>query len=139
WEKRRIAMERLRAAIGRPQTACLGEQGLTLKLSVAKHSSVKPDKCSAWESLRRRLVAATRESGSKTKLADAFGVSRSAVAQWLSGTTVPAAEAALCLLEWVQAEEAKQQSPDDRQISSEQVTRKRNRNETTPKPGRRKA
>jgi transcriptional regulator with XRE-family HTH domain len=42
-------------------------------------------------------------------LAERFGVTRQSVAEWLSGDSAPTAETTLRLLEWVRAEEAKQQ------------------------------
>ncbi len=62
-----------------------------------------------WESLRSRLHAATRSSGTKRDLAHHFNVSPAAVSQWLSGASAPTADTTLRLLEWVKAAEAKQE------------------------------
>jgi transcriptional regulator with XRE-family HTH domain len=60
--------------------------------------------------LIRRLANLTSTRGRKVALAREYGVSRQAVDNWLSGKSKPKSETLLRLLEWVQAEEAKQKS-----------------------------
>lgn len=55
-------------------------------------------------------------------LSKKFGVSPSVVSQWFKGVTVPTAENALRLLEWVTAEEAKK-SPGRARTHPERKTR----------------
>jgi transcriptional regulator with XRE-family HTH domain len=64
---------------------------------------------SHWELLRERLRAVTQARGAQKALAQAFGVAQQSVSQWLTGDSVPTAENALRLVEWVTAAEAKQQ------------------------------
>jgi len=87
-----------------------------------------PDVKLSWDQLReraRRLAGAAW--GAQSGLARRLGVSRQAVAQWLGGETMPSAEMVLRLLEWVQAEEAKQQEkgPGSVHAPPEPQTRKR--------------
>jgi transcriptional regulator with XRE-family HTH domain len=60
----------------------------------------------SWESLRKRLVAATERENAKAELAAALGVNVSAVSQWRHEHTRPDAENTLRILAWVTAEEA---------------------------------
>jgi transcriptional regulator with XRE-family HTH domain len=86
---------------------------------------VKSIKSQRWEVLRNRICKIGSKRGIKTALAKNFGVSQSVVSQWFKGVTVPTAENALRLLEWVTAEEAKQQkSPGRARTRPERQTRK---------------
>ncbi len=73
-------------------------------------SRMKPQESSRWEQLRRRLISATTAAGAQSKLALRMKVTRQAVSEWLRRTDrAPSADTTLRLLEWVTAEEAKQQ------------------------------
>jgi transcriptional regulator with XRE-family HTH domain len=61
-----------------------------------------------WKSLAKRIAALTSPPGAKARLAEHFTTSRQAVNKWLSGKGAPNADLTLRLLDWVQAEEAKQ-------------------------------
>jgi transcriptional regulator with XRE-family HTH domain len=61
-----------------------------------------------WKSLVKRIAALTSPPGAKVRLAQQFDTTRQAVNKWLSGKGAPNAELTLRLLDWVQAEEAKQ-------------------------------
>lgn len=64
-----------------------------------------------WDNLRGRLANAAAKPGKKTAAADFVGVDQSNITRWIKDEREPGAEAAFRLLEWVTAEEAKQQSP----------------------------
>lgn len=59
--------------------------------------------------LLQRVRLATRLKGKKTDLAKFLGCPQPRVSEWLAETRFPGGEVALLMLEWVQAEEAKQQ------------------------------
>ena len=61
--------------------------------------------------LLQRLRFVTLPRGKKSELAHFLGVPASRVSEWLSGVYEPGAEITLQLLEWVKAEEAKQNAP----------------------------
>lgn len=68
------------------------------------------DQVSRWDKLRERLIRATEPIGARSALALAMNVSRQAVSEWLrKRDRAPAAETTLRLLEWVTAEEVKQE------------------------------
>ncbi|MDB6110907.1 MAG: hypothetical protein JWR69_2657 [Pedosphaera sp.] len=56
-----------------------------------------------------RVNRAAKARGKKTELAGFLDASRQQVNAWLSGAKMPGGEITLLMLEWVQAEEAKQQ------------------------------
>lgn len=62
----------------------------------------------SWDSLRKRLQNSTAKKGARANLARAFGVTTAAVSQWLSGNSAPKADTTLRLLQWVIAQEAKE-------------------------------
>jgi len=79
--------------------------------------------------LNRALVV-TRERGMKRKLADFLDVAPPRLSLWLHGKQEPGAEAALRMLAWVTAEEAKQnQSAADAETSATQKTRGKQKHE----------
>ena len=84
--------------------------------------------------LLERLVRLLRKRGSKKHLALLMGVPPPRLSEWLTGKHEPSAETTLRLLEWVQAEEAKQKSPASVRAPAEQRTRLRKRDEAKPKP-----
>ena len=55
-----------------------------------------------------RINRAAVERGKKTELAACIGASRQQVNAWLQGEKMPGGEVTLRMLDWVQAEEAKQ-------------------------------
>ncbi len=61
------------------------------------------------QKLLERLNTATKSHGKKSELATFLGVALPTVSVWLSGKQEPSGGTTLRLLEWVQAEEAKQQ------------------------------
>jgi transcriptional regulator with XRE-family HTH domain len=63
---------------------------------------------SQLDNLLADLNRLTKESGKKTELAEFLGAPLASVSRWLSGEREPGGETTLRLLEWVQAEEAKQ-------------------------------
>lgn len=63
-----------------------------------------------------RIREATKERGGKAALAAWLGVHRHCVTDWLKGKQKPNGETTLRLLQWVEAEERKQQSPGDAMI-----------------------
>jgi transcriptional regulator with XRE-family HTH domain len=78
---------------------------------------------STMANLLDRLNKTTSLRGMKSKLAKVMGVPLSNVSQWLSGAREPGGETTLRLLEWVQAEEAKQpKSPGSAQTPPERKT-----------------
>lgn len=73
-------------------------------------SHMTPRTISYWGDLRRRLISATNTLGAQAELARYLKVTRQAVSEWLRRSDrAPSAEKTLRLLEWVTAEEAKQQ------------------------------
>ena len=60
------------------------------------------------QELLERVREASRATGRRAELARQLGCSRQQVNGWLSGDRMPGGEVTLQLLEWVQAEEAKQ-------------------------------
>jgi transcriptional regulator with XRE-family HTH domain len=88
-----------------------------------------------WEALRKRLCKLKLERGTKLSLSKDFGVSPSVVSQWFKGVTIPTAENTLRLLEWVTAEEAKQQkSPGRARTHPERKTRKTHQQDEKENP-----
>jgi len=76
------------------------------------------------KALRKRLARATSVRGKKAELARKLRVPMPRVAEWLNGSVAPGGEITLQLLEWVSAEEAKQQkSPRRVQAQRERKTR----------------
>lgn len=88
----------------------------------------------AFADLLLRLNVATEERGKKSELANFLGVSLPVVSVWLAGKREPGGEATLRLLEWVQAQEAKQKSSDRATTQPEQRTQLRKIRETEPHP-----
>jgi transcriptional regulator with XRE-family HTH domain len=90
---------------------------------------------SLWRLLQRRVAAATSAYGHQAELARHLGVSRQALNSWLSGTAFPTAENTLQLLQWVEAEEAKQtkSNPGRARTRPGRMTRKR-KSTTNEKP-----
>ncbi len=86
----------------------------------------------SWVELRRRLRAATAPPGAKAALARQFEVSTAAVSQWLSGANAPAADTTLRLLEWVVAEEAKQQKASAGSASTQPAPKTQKSKSTSP-------
>lgn len=82
-----------------------------------------------------RLNAATKAFGKKSELAHYLDVALPTVSVWLSGKREPSGGTTLRLLEWVQAEEAKQKSPSIATTTLEQRTQLRRSVETKPQSG----
>lgn len=82
------------------------ENELTSVHASVKHESVKAQ----WPILKKRLQAATAETGGKTKLADFLGEKLASVSQWLTDSDnarEPGAETALRMLYWVEHQRSK--------------------------------
>jgi len=72
-----------------------------------------------------RVRRATIKRGAKKALADALGVQKAQVSQWLAGKRSPNAEDALRLLKWVTTAEAQQkETPAVLQAQPGRLTRK---------------
>ncbi len=67
-----------------------------------------------FPTLLARLKLATEERGNKTTLANYLEVPLVRVSQWLSGKREPGGEVTLQMLQWVEAEEAKQNKKPER-------------------------
>ena len=73
------------------------------------HESVKSEGVKIdLPGLMKRIKALTTKPGSKGKLATRCGVPLGSLSQWLSGKREPGGAITLKLLNWVEAEEAKQ-------------------------------
>ncbi len=68
----------------------------------------------SWRDLRTLLAQATSLPGAKAALAREFNVSTSAVSQWLSGATAPAADTVLRLANWVRKSRSDSTKSSDR-------------------------
>lgn len=80
---------------------------------------------SMLQQLLARVSRATMEHGAKKALADALGVQKAQVSQWLTSKRSPNAEDTLRLLEWVTTAEAKQKKePSGGDTPKGRVTRK---------------
>jgi DNA-binding phage protein len=64
-----------------------------------------------WEALVKRVRALTSALGQKARLARELNTTRQAVNKWLSGTGAPSAEITLRLLNWVNQQEQKPNTP----------------------------
>jgi transcriptional regulator with XRE-family HTH domain len=71
--------------------------------------------------------------GSKSRLSKLLGVPRQRISEWLKAKRLPNGELTLLLLEWVQAEEAQQQSPAGAETPAGQKTRSRKSSHEKPK------
>jgi transcriptional regulator with XRE-family HTH domain len=93
------------------------------------------------KALLARVNRATARRGKKMELSKFLGVHRQAVTNWLSGRRAPNGEVTLLMLEWVTAEEAKQNK--SAPGSGDNTTRSRTRStqssyekrKTSPKRG----
>jgi hypothetical protein len=89
--------------------------------------------------LMRRVRAATSEKGARKALAIKLGITPQAMNDWLSERFAPGGEAALLLLEWVSAAEAKQKkSRGNAQTSPQPMAQQRKSDEEKPKSGRKR-
>lgn len=97
-----------------------------------------PDVRLTWNDLKKRLVRATADSGKKAEAAKFVGVHQSNLTRWLNTDREPGAGATFRLLEWVTAEEAKQQSSQGAQTPGEPVTPKgiSNEEDYSSRPGK---
>lgn len=68
-------------------------------------------KLSALAAFLKRVRGATKAKGKQSELARFLGAPRQQVSGWLKGIRAPGGEVTLLMLEWVAAEEAKQQKP----------------------------
>ena len=91
-----------------------------------------------WKQLKARLKSATEPRGKRAELARAIGSSQSNLNGWLDEDREPGAEATFRLLEWVTAEEAKQQSSEGASTPAEPKTQPKDTNESKLKSGRKK-
>lgn len=92
------------------------------------------------DSLIARVNNATQSHGAKSDLARFLGVPPQRVREWLSGAKSPGGETTLRLLEWVTAEEAKQNAPAGATNTREgqQTRNKKHANESKSGPPRRR-
>jgi len=106
----------------------------TLTLPVGKDTTrLMPQGSTKLEELIERVRRAVRYPGRQSELARHLGVARQQVSAWLAGKWKPSGETALLMLEWVSAEEVKQQSgPGGDDTPPEPETRsRRTHNDTT--------
>lgn len=87
-----------------------------------------------WQSLLEQTKAILPERGGAA-LARQLGVSRQAVHEYLTETSVPGAEVTLRLLEWVKANGANKKSPEGVEAPSEPMTQSKKSNDEKPRPG----
>jgi transcriptional regulator with XRE-family HTH domain len=66
-----------------------------------------------WKTLRVDVARLSQQRGVKVWIARKLGVSRSAVSQWLTGASVPSADAVLFLSNWAREKTAPQQKARD--------------------------
>ena len=92
-----------------------------------------------WNHLRKRLKKATAETGKQAAAAEFVGVNRSNLYRWVEGDREPGAEATFRLLEWVTAEEAKQQqsAASARTPATPKAQKKGSNSNETTRPSRR--
>ncbi len=135
-----ISLEEMREGLRALKNS--GKSPLTHSLSDAKQSDMAATHGSLWKTLQARLRRAVMPRGSQAELARMLGVSSSAVAQWLAddkSATTPTAETTLRLLQWVEAEEAKQKSPGSASTPPEPKTRLSHPSYEKTKSGRKKS
>jgi transcriptional regulator with XRE-family HTH domain len=100
------------------------------QLTPASTSATLPSVKSQLESLLVTLNRLAKAPGKKTELADFLGAPLASVSRWLSGKRDPGGETTLRLLEWVQAEEAKQtKSPAPGSTGTRRRTRMKEKNQ----------
>ena len=85
-----------------------------------------------------RIGLATLARGRKSQLAEFLSVSPQQLNHWLAGVREPGGEYALQMLDWVTAEEAKQESPGSAITPPRPKTRRKQSSHEKPTSGRRK-
>lgn len=86
-----------------------------------------------WEALVKRVRAFTSALGQKAQLARELNTTRQAVNKWLSGTGAPSAEITLRLLNWVNQQEQKPNTPGGDINTTKGKTQSKASNEKKPR------
>jgi len=99
-------------------SSVIAVNSLTSQSSESKNSPDMTISVSSWAELRDRLRALTVERGAKARLARTFGISTSAVSEWLREKSSPSSDLTIRLLPWVASEEARRRRETDSKTES---------------------